>query len=108
MTFKVLISTPDKIFYNGEATSLVCPDTEGYFGILARHAPMVAAIGMGIIKVTLGADTKLIVVDGGVAEVSAESTVILADSAILATDPADAEVKLEETRARRVSPVFIH
>lgn len=108
MTFKVLISTPDKIFYNGDATSLVCPDTEGYFGVLARHAPMVAAVGLGIIKVTLDTETKLIVVDGGVAEITGESTVILADSAVLAVDSADAEVKLEETRARRISPVFLH
>lgn len=108
MTFQVLISTPDKIFYNGSADSLICPEPEGYFGILARHAPMVAAIGTGIITVRLEADTKLIVVDGGVAEVTPESTVILADFAVLAVDSADAEVKLAEIIARRVAPVFLH
>lgn len=108
MTFTVLISTPDKIYYNGEADNLVCPGAEGYFGVMARHTQMVAALGIGIIKVCLANDTKLIVVDGGVAEITPESTVILADSAILAVDLADAEVKLEEALARRVSPVFMH
>lgn len=108
MTFSVLISTPDKIYYNGLADSLVCPGPEGYFGILARHAQMVAAIGTGIIKVSLESEIKLIVVDGGVAEVTHESTVILADSAVLAVDAADAEVKLEEILARRIAPVLVH
>lgn len=108
MTFKVLISTPDKIFYNGLADSMVCPGPEGYFGVLARHAQMVAAIGTGIIKVSLEADTKLIVVDGGVAEVTPEMTVILADFAVLAEDAADAEEKLAEAVARQVAPVFLH
>jgi len=108
VTFNVLISTPDKIFYNGPADSIVCPEPEGYFGVLARHAPMVAAIGTGIIKVSLAAEIKFIVVDGGVAEVTPESTVILADFAVIAADPADAEEKLEEIIARRVAPVFLH
>ena len=108
MTFKVLISTPDKIYYNGLADSLVCPEPEGYFGVLARHAQMVAAVGTGIIKVILAAETKLIVVDGGIAEVTPESTTILADFAVVATDPGDAEEKLAEALARRVTPVFLH
>lgn len=108
MTFTVLISTPDKIYYNGEAESLVCPGAEGYFGVMARHTQMVAALGMGIIKVCLANETRLIIVDGGVAEVTPGSTIILADSAIAAVDQADAEVKLEEALARRVAPVLMH
>lgn len=108
MTFRVLISTPDKIYYNGEADSIVCPGAEGYFGVMARHTQMVAALGIGIIQVCLANDTKLIVVDGGVAEVTPESSFILADSAVLAVDRADAEVKLEEALARRVAPVLMH
>ena len=105
MTFEFLLSTPDKTFFKGPATSVVCPGPEGYFGILARHAQMVAAIGTGIIKVEAVGETKLFVVDGGVAEVTPEQTVILADLAIPATDPADAEEKLEETKALRTIPV---
>ena len=108
MTFKVLITTPDKIFYNGQADSIVCPEPEGYFGVLARHAQMVAAVGTGIIKVNLGSETQLIVVDGGVAEVTPEAMTILADFAVLAADPSDAEEKLAEAVARQVAPVFLH
>lgn len=105
MTFEFLLSTPDKIFFKGPATGVVCPAPEGYFGILARHAQMVAAVGTGIVKVEASGETKLFVVDGGVAEVTPEQTIILADHAILAADPADAEEKLEETKALLTIPV---
>jgi F0F1-type ATP synthase epsilon subunit len=69
---------------------------------------MVAALGTGIIKVSVESETKWIVVDGGVAEVTPEVTSILVDFAVLATDAADAEQKMEEIVARQVAPVVIH
>ncbi len=105
MTFQFLLSTPDKTYFNGPADSLVVPGLGGYFGVLAKHACMVAAIGTGIAKVQSAGVTKLFVIDGGVAEVTPDETVILADLAISATDIADAEQKLEELKVKRVVPV---
>lgn len=108
MTFRFILSTPDKTFFNGDADSVICPTPDGYFGILARHAQTVAAVGIGIIKVEAGGSPKLFVVDGGVAEVTPEETVIMADMVIPAVDAADAEEKLEETKSLRAVPVAIH
>lgn len=105
MTFRILLSTPDKTFFSGTADSAVLPGSEGYFGIMAHHAQMIAALGLGIVKIQVGTETKLFVVDGGVAEIGPEETVVLADLAISATDQADAEEKLEETKASRTVPV---
>lgn len=107
MTFRFLLSTPDKTFFNGPAHSVICPTPDGYFGILPRHAQLVAAVGIGIVKVESEGGPKLFVVDGGVAEVTPEETAIMADLVIPAADPADAEEKLEETRATRTVPVMI-
>jgi F-type H+-transporting ATPase subunit epsilon len=107
MTFRFLLSTPDKTFFNGAAHSVICPTPDGYFGILPRHAQLVAAVGVGVIKVECEAGTRFFVVDGGVAEVTPEETAIMADLVISATDPADAEEKLEETKALRTVPVTI-
>ena len=108
MTLRFLLSTPDKTFFNGPADSLICPGPDGYFGILPRHAQMVAAVGWGIIKVECEDGTKLFVVDGGVVEVTPEETILVADMVIPASDPGDAEVKLQETRALRAVPVMMH
>ena len=107
MTFRFQLATPDKVFFNGDAESLVVPGPEGYFGILARHARMVAAVGTGILKIEAAGSPQLFVVDGGVAEVTPEETMILADVAIAASDSADAEEKLAEIRATRRTPVSI-
>jgi F0F1-type ATP synthase epsilon subunit len=68
---------------------------------------MVAAVGIGIIKVEAEGVSRLFVVDGGVVEVTPEETVVMADLVISATDAADAEEKLEETKALRTVPVNI-
>jgi len=108
MTFRFLLSTPDKTFFNGPAESLVCPGPEGYFGILPRHAQMVAAVGLGIIKVEAEGKSRLFVVDGGIAEVTPEEVIVVADLILDAKDSAEAEEKLQETRALRTVPVTIH
>jgi F-type H+-transporting ATPase subunit epsilon len=46
-TFHLTITTSQEIVYSGEVMSLVAPSALGYFGILADHAPMAAALARG-------------------------------------------------------------
>ena len=41
--FKVIIVTPDKTAYEGEAVSATLPGAEGYLGVWADHAALVSA-----------------------------------------------------------------
>ena len=50
-TFQFEILTPEKVFYRGSISSLVAPGTNGYFGVLAHHAPLVARSSGGKLKV---------------------------------------------------------
>ncbi len=52
---KVAILSPDKPIYEGDAKVLTLPGLDGLFQILDHHAPLVAALGEGIVKVD-GAD----------------------------------------------------
>ena len=105
MTFRLTIATPDKTYFEGLAGGVTCPGLGGYFGVLSRHARMVSAIGMGIVKVeTDQAETLLFVVDGGLADVGPERVQILADRVVKATSVANAEEKLEEAKALRAVP----
>ena len=47
--FQVGIYSSDKILYEGRAVSLIAPSTEGFLGILADHAPLVARLKPGAI-----------------------------------------------------------
>lgn len=50
--FDVKVLTPKKVLFDGKAASLVVPATLGYLGVLAHHAPLIAALlpGKIIIK----------------------------------------------------------
>jgi F-type H+-transporting ATPase subunit epsilon len=74
------IITPDKKVYSGTVESVKLPGAEGSFGILKGHAPTIATLKKGTIKVT---DTKKqvenIEINGGVVEVLNNTVVVLAE-----------------------------
>ena len=49
-SFKVMIVTPDKTAYEGDAVSATIPGLAGYMGIWANHAPIVAAVVPGVVQ----------------------------------------------------------
>ena len=51
---KLEIVTPDKKLFEGEAKSLIVPGSEGSLGILDNHAPMIASLKKGTIKINMG------------------------------------------------------
>ena len=48
-SFKVMIVTPDKTAYEGDAVSATIPGLAGYIGVWANHAPLVAAVAPGLV-----------------------------------------------------------
>ena len=77
----VEIVTPERITYSEPADFVVVPGVEGYLGILPMHAPIVAGIDIGIIKVIAGGKEIKLAVGGGFMEVNNDKVVVLADSA---------------------------
>ena len=49
--FHITILLPDRVAYEGKASSLVVPAELGYLGVLAHHAPIIARLKAG--KITL-------------------------------------------------------
>ena len=54
-TFHFDLVSPEKLAFSGEVDQVDIPGVEGDFGVLAGHAPVVAAIRPGILTVTIGA-----------------------------------------------------
>ena len=88
--------TPTGIMSQKLVHMVVAPGVEGHFGVLPRHAPMLAGLARGIVEVHEdGKVTDRIMIDGGFADVSGESVIIIAERAI---DMATADlVALKET-----------
>jgi F-type H+-transporting ATPase subunit epsilon len=80
-TFHFDLVSPEKLAFSGEVDQVDVPGVEGDFGVLAGHAPVVAAIRPGILTVTTGGTHQKIIVLGGLAEVSDTGLTVLADVA---------------------------
>jgi F-type H+-transporting ATPase subunit epsilon len=80
-TFHFNLVAPDKLLFSGEVDQVDVPGTDGDFGVLADHAPLVALLRPGVLAVKVGADAQRIVIFGGFAEVSPQGLTVLADYA---------------------------
>jgi F-type H+-transporting ATPase subunit epsilon len=80
-TFHFDLVSPENLAFSGEVDQVDVPGIEGDFGVLAGHAPVVAAIRPGILTVTSGGTQQKIIVLGGLAEVSDKGLTVLADVA---------------------------
>ena len=75
--------TPDRLVMSEDVYMVVVPGTEGDFGVMAGHAPVMTTLKDSEIKVfkTAGAQPESIKVSGGFAEVGDKGLTILAESA---------------------------
>src|SRR5262245_17913737 len=80
-TFHFDLVSPEKLAFSGEVDQVDIPGFEGDFGVLAGHAPVVAALRPGILTIITGGQKQKIIVTGGLAEVSDNRLTVLADVA---------------------------
>lgn len=80
-TFHFDLVSPEKLAFSGEVDQVDIPGAEGDFGVMAGAAPMVAALRPGILTITSGGTKQMIIVLGGLAEVSDKGLNVLADVA---------------------------
>jgi F-type H+-transporting ATPase subunit epsilon len=76
----VLVS-PAKLLKSADVDMVVVPGTEGDFGVLPAHAPVVSTLRTGVIEVHDGDEPEKLLVVGGFAEVNAAGLTILAELA---------------------------
>jgi F-type H+-transporting ATPase subunit epsilon len=88
-TLQVRVVSPAKVFFEGEASSLVAPAWDGQVGILPRHAPMIALLGAGPLSIDQpGGGSLEIQVAGGVLQVEDDRVTVLTEYAgDVAPDP---------------------
>jgi F-type H+-transporting ATPase subunit epsilon len=74
---------PERELLATEADMVVVPGSEGDFGVLHGHAPLISTVRPGVLEVLQGnkVEQRFIVV-GGIAEVTPERCTVLADEAM--------------------------
>ena len=75
--------SPERLLRSGEADMVVVPGTEGDFGVLPDHAPVISTVRPGVLEIhDGGGEADQIFVAGGLCEVSEDRCTVLADDAV--------------------------
>src|SRR5437867_6787291 len=75
--------TPERLIVSTEVDMVVVPGSEGNFGVLPGHAPLISTIRPGTVDLYQGRTiSERIFVVGGIAEVTPTRCTVLADEAM--------------------------
>jgi F-type H+-transporting ATPase subunit epsilon len=93
--------TPERVLLSEMVEMVVVPGTEGNFGVLPGHAPLISTIRPGMIEIYTGQTiTRRVFVVSGIAEVTPERCTVLADEAVspdtLDRDSIETELRIVE------------
>ncbi len=95
------IVAPDGSVFRGEAEGVQAPGVEGAFEVRTGHAPMIAAFGVGPIRLRMTAGDALVyATSGGFLEVLDNRVTVLAETAEPASDIDTERARAAEERAR--------
>ena len=90
------IVTPERLAYSGQVDSVQLPGSEGELGVLPHHAPLIANLGHGELRIRKGTTEETFAVFGGFLQVLPDRVVVMAESADLAS-----EIDLERAQEAR-------
>ena len=92
-TFDLSVVTPEGAAFEGEAEMVIVPGAAGEIGVLARHAPLVAMLKAGEIRVKAGSEWQSFAAGPGYFKVQQDRAIALVDDAVRAED-----IDVEEAR----------
>ncbi len=95
----VEIVTPERLVKEAQVDSVIVPAIDGELGILPNHAPLLAQLQPGAIRLNQNGNTELFAVSGGFIEVDKNKVSVFAETAEMATE-------IDEERARQAAERF--
>jgi ATP synthase, F1 epsilon subunit (delta in mitochondria) len=90
------IVTPERLAYSETVDSVQLPGSEGEMGVLPHHAPLIATLGIGELRIRKGAEEEHFAIIGGFVQVRPDKVVVMAETADMAS-----EIDLEKAQEAR-------
>jgi F-type H+-transporting ATPase subunit epsilon len=78
---QVSVVSPERVIFEGAADSVVVPAWDGELGILRGHAPLMALLGTGQIRIRSGGLTERFQISGGFLQVVNNRVSVLSERA---------------------------
>src|SRR3954463_12760678 len=93
--FPISVVTPEGPAFEGEARLLIVPGAAGEIGVLARHAPLIATLKSGSVRVHISeTEVQEYATGPGFFKVEQDRAIALVDDAVNA-------LEIDEARARK-------
>lgn len=80
------IVTPERLAYSETVDSVQLPGSEGELGVLPHHAPLLAMLGVGELRIRKGGEEEAFAIVGGFVQVRPDKVVVMAETADMASD----------------------
>ena len=105
---RLQIVSADRALVNEQVDEVEIPGSDGYFGVLPGHTPLLALLGAGELWYRQGQDKHYLVIAFGFAEVQPDAVTILAQIAEKAddVDVARAEAARKRAEERLATPAM--
>ena len=99
---EVELVSPEKKVFSRDADMVIISGTEGDFGVLPGHAPIISTIRPGSLEIQESSDTERMFVAGGIVEVLDDKVSILATEVIKKDDidVSNCETKISDYTAK--------
>ncbi len=86
MPIQLEIVTPERLAYSDTVDSVVLPGAEGEMGVLPHHAPLLATLGVGELRIRKGGEEEFFAIAGGFVQVRPDKVVVMAETADMASE----------------------
>lgn len=100
-TLRLEVVTPEKTVVSEDVDMVICPGSEGEFGVLPHHISLLSALKMGPLRYRKGDHDDCIFISGGFVDVNADKCSVLAESAEYARDIDVARAEAAKERAEK-------
>ena len=104
--FRLEIITPDRVFYEGEASMVEFNSLEGEMGVYKHHIPLTTVLAPGVVTITQDGGKKTAAVHAGFAQILGDKVTFLAE---IAEGPDEIDVpRAEAAKARAEERIRNH
>jgi F-type H+-transporting ATPase subunit epsilon len=80
------VVSPERPLFDGTVDHLVVPGSEGELGIYPRHAPLIASLGPGVVRLHAGPNAERFGIRGGFLHVKKDVVTLLVADAVKPAD----------------------
>ncbi len=95
MAISCRVVSPERPLFEGEVERLVAPGTVGELGIYPRHAPLIAKLGPGVVRLHAPDGMQKIAIRDGFMQVRDDDVIILVTKAVRPEDVEKSDVEKE-------------